>query len=488
MLRASLAGLLFLSVISPSEARDIFVNHEVGCDGLGGLSAEAPLQTIKAALKICGPGDVIHLAKTATPYHEGIEIADNQSGLPGQPITIDGHGATLSGCTLLQVEDWTHLGDGLYRNSNLLPDLFPPDQPVNEALLRRFFFLFNGGMVRMGRNGKGDCPPLPKPADLKASQWTHNKEGFYLKIDPSRELSSERVEYPVLGNGFRTSDGRSEHWLVRNLTVTHFWNDGFNINGSTRHTRFENIEAIECGDDGMSAHADSHIEVDGFISRGNTTGICHVQESHSSSRRLILENNCAFEVLLSGSGVHRISDSVILPNRRVTRVLRLSSEQAGEGKGCRLDMENVLVDGDQLGEAHLEEQSGRLGHEFTVEILGKCQWVGRHLTLRSVGLTSRWPDPGPSKVSLHQSSIGGLLKPEIDLLPQTVWLANENSYDLTRLAVGGNRYSLRQWEEYRKATGQDQKSSWGVATKNASRGVDFSKLPAASEIHASGTK
>jgi len=475
--RTFLAGLLCAILVPASGARDLFVNHEQGSDAKGGLSADAPFQTIKAALKICAPGDVIHLAKTATPYHEGIEIADNQSGLPGQPITIDGHGATLSGCTPLRVEEWTALGDGLYRNSRLLPDIFPSGQPVNEALMRRFFFLFNGRMVRMGRNGKGDCPPLPKPADLKAGEWTHDQDGFCLKIDPSKELAGERVEYPDLGNGLRTSDGRCEHLLIRNLTVTHFYADGFNINGSTLHTRFENIEAIECGDDGMSAHTTSRIEVDGFVSRGNTTGICHVQGSHSSSRRLKLENNCAFEVLLSGSGAHEISDSVILPSRRLTRVVRLSSEQAGEGKGCRLHMENVLVDGDHANEAFDEEKSRRLDHEFAVEILGRCQWSGRRVTLRSVGLTSKWPAPGVSEVGLFQSVMDGQVKPKIDLLDQTIWQANDNSYDLAGIAVGGVLFSPTQWEEYRKATGQDLDSSWGVPNAGKSRGVDFSKLP-----------
>ena len=475
--RPFLLGLLWAILVPTSEARDLFVNHQQGSDLKGGLSADAPFQTIKAAMKICRPGDVIHLAKTATPYHEGIDIADNQSGLPGQPITIDGHGATLSGCSPLRVEEWTKLGDGLYRNGRLLPDIFPSGQPVNEPLLRRFFFLFNGRMVRMGRNGKGDCPPLPKPADLKEGQWTHDQEGFYIKIDPARELPAERVEYPDLGNGLRTSDGRCEHLVVRNLIATHFWNDGFNINGSAQ-MRFENVEAIECGDDGMSAHTTSQIEVDGFVSRGNTTGICHVQGCHSSNRRLVLENNSAFEVLLSGSGVHEISDSVILPSRRLTRVVRLSSEQAEEGKGCRLHMENVLVNGDHSKEIHDEEESRRLEHEFTVEILGKCQWSGHRVTLRSVGLTSKWPAPGVSEVSLFQSIVDGQMKPKIDLLTQTIWQANDNSYDLAGIAVGGIRYTPAQWEEYRTTTGQDQESHWGIPPEAKSRGADSSKLPA----------
>ncbi len=472
------AGLLCLSGFFPSEAKDIYINHELGSDAQGGLTAEAPLQTLKAALMICGPGDVIHLAKTATPYHEGIKIADNQSGLSGQPITIEGHGATLSGSRPLRVEEWTPLGNGLYRSSHLLPDLFPSGQPVNDALMRRFFFLFQGKMVRMGRNGKGDCPPLPRPVDLNAGEWTHDQDGFYLKIDPSMDLAEAQIRYPALGNGFRTSDGQCGHWILRNLTVTHFWNDGFNINGSTRNLRFENVSAIECGDDGMSAHADSRIEVDGFVSRGNTTGICHVQGSHSSSRRLVLENNYAFEALLSGSGVHTISDSVILPNRHLTRVVRLSSEQAAEGQRCQLHMENVLVDGDHFAAAHEKEESRCLGHEFAVEILGKCQWVGRRVTLLSVGITSRWPSPGVSEISLFQSIVGGTVKPRIDLLPQSVWLADDNAYDLANLIVEGNRYAPAEWENYRRSSGQDQLSSWGAAQKSESRGVDFSRLPA----------
>lgn len=444
-------------------ARDLFVNHQIGTDVNSGLREDQPFKTIQHALGLVKPGDTIHLARTDVPYHESIEIRTGLSGTRAKPIIIDGHGATLSGCTTIRPEDWTRVGPGLYRNDRLLPDLFPREKPVNEPLLRRFFFVVNGRINRMGRSGKGDCPPLPKLAALQPGDWTYDEEemAFYLRIDPARTLADERIEYPDLINGVKTSDGQCEHLIIRNLTATHFHNDGFNINGATLHTRFENIQAIECGDDGISAHAASDIEVDGFVSRGNSTGFCHVQGASSSSRNVVLEDNHGFELLVLGRGTHELKQSVIRPNHGQIRVVRVSSEGAEPGKGCTLLMEDVQVEADLAAAAMQQMKQPNPEHELTVEVLGKSDLHARKVTLSSVGLTSRWSSPsGPASVKLFDSVIGGKIKPAIDLLSATTWEADRNNYDLAGLNVSGGRYEQAQWDSYRRASGQDSHSVW----------------------------
>lgn len=460
---ALLFTLVLVLLPSVAGARDLFVNHQIGTDVNSGLREDRPFKTIQHALSLVEPGDIIHLAKTDVPYHESIEIRDGLSGTCAKPIIIDGHGATLSGCTTIRQEDWTRVGPGLYRNDRLLPDLFPQEKPVNEPLLRRFFFVVNGRINRMGRSGKGDCPPLPKPAALQDGDWTYDQEemAFYLRIDPARTLADERIEYPDLINGVKTSDGRCEYIIIRNLTATHFHNDGFNINGATLHTRFENIGAIECGDDGISAHAASDIQVDGFVSRGNSTGFCHVQGASSSSRNVVLEDNHGFEVLVLGWGTHSLKQSVIRPNNGQIRVVRVSSEGAAPGKGCTLLMEDVRVEGDPAAEAMQAVKQRNPEHELTVEVLGKSDLSARKVTLSSVGLTSRWSSPsGPASVKVFDSTIGGKVKPKIDLLPATAWEADGNVYDLSALTVLGGSYDKDQWDSYRRASGQDSRSLW----------------------------
>lgn len=458
--------LLSLLLVPSVCAVDLFVNDQKGKDENSGArdiatGPDGPLKTIKRALEVCKPGDVIHLAKTDTPYHQDIEIRDGLSGTRERPIIIDGHGATLSGCTMIRADEWTHIGGGLYRNDKLLADIFPRVKPVNEPLLWRFFFLFDGKISRMGKSGKSEHPPLPKPGDLRPGEWTYDQDemAFFVKIDASKKLADARIEYPDLINGLKTSDGKCEHIIVRNLTVTHFHNDGFNINGATKHFRLENVQAIECGDDGISAHTDSEIVVDGLISRGNSTGFCHVQGGSSVTRRVELRDNHAFEILLTGWGKHELSECLIRPNNGQVRAVRVTSEGADAGKRCSMRMDRVLIDADGAGESKSRADSNTQKRPM-LEVLGGCDLNLQKVKLTSVDLQTRWPGGGQGSVSIFDSVITGKFPPRIDLLPDTKWEADRNLYRLSDLTVSGKRYEQTGWKDYLKTTGQDAHSVW----------------------------
>jgi hypothetical protein len=162
----------------------------------------------------------------------------------------------------------------------------------------------------MGRSSKGPRPPLPPVEALQPGQWTYVDEetAFYLAIEPGRTLAESRIEAPLFQNGVATT-GSIRHWVIRNLRVARVINDGFNIHGDVADFLFENISATECGDDGMSAHSACSVEVRGFVSKGNSTGICHVQEASSRNTGVILEENHGANLLLLGSGTHEFKES-----------------------------------------------------------------------------------------------------------------------------------------------------------------------------------
>ncbi|MFN2124873.1 MAG: hypothetical protein ACK2UP_15345, partial [Candidatus Promineifilaceae bacterium] len=54
------------------------------------------------------------LAPTETPYREVATFHD-RSGGPGWSITLDGHGATISGADPLDPAAWEQVAGGLYR-------------------------------------------------------------------------------------------------------------------------------------------------------------------------------------------------------------------------------------------------------------------------------------------------------------------------------------------------------------------------------------
>ena len=220
--------------------REIHVNPTTGKDANDGRSA--PVKTIAYAIKLAQPGDTIHLAPAH--YRESAVFA-NKLGEPARPITLDGHGAVLDGAEPLNTADWQMTAPGLYRHDHLLP--------MNPAILMRWFFVFDGRMNHMGRTCKGPSAALKKPDELANGEWTYvpdapitreNKDGkpwdgvpingaFFIKIDPAKSLADYRIEAPLRSAGVQF-DGHCEHIVVRNITSTHVYNDGFNIRGDQR--------------------------------------------------------------------------------------------------------------------------------------------------------------------------------------------------------------------------------------------------------------
>ena len=301
----------------PRPAGNLHVDSVKGDDAWSGLTAarteaDGPLRSISAAVSKAQAGDVIHLAPGV--YREEVKFRD-KAGAPDRPIILEGHGAVISGLAPLQAAAWEPLGGGLYRSREFLFSdgiLVHGAAAANEAYIKRFFLHWEGSMNRMGRCSKGHCPPLPAPAELRPGQWTYvgAEEAFYLKTAPERSLSAEKIEYPRLLNGVSITGDACADLVIRNLTVRHALNDGFSIKSAARGIRFQDVAAMECGDDGMSAHDNARIDVNGFTARGNATGITHVGASRSSNRRLCLTGN-GVNLIVEDNGAHEVRDSTI---------------------------------------------------------------------------------------------------------------------------------------------------------------------------------
>ena len=135
------SAVVILLVCNVVAARDIHVDPDKGNDA----ATEGPLKTIRQAIRIAEPGDTIHLLPMV--YYEYAGFYGKQ-GTAEKPITLDGHGATLEGSDPIDVTQWSEVKPDLYRCENLMPAL-------SDAILQRWFFLWNGKMVHMGRTSKG---------------------------------------------------------------------------------------------------------------------------------------------------------------------------------------------------------------------------------------------------------------------------------------------------------------------------------------------
>jgi hypothetical protein len=319
-------ALLLLLPLSTLPARDIHVGKD------------AP--TIHHAIKMAVAGDTIHLELKVYRDYAGFY---GKKGEPGKPITLDGHGATLEGSDPIDPAKWREVSPGLFANDDLLPGL-------SDAVIGRWFFLFDGKMHHMGRTSKGKQAPLKKPEELQAGEWTFVKDPsrekppskviygtFYLKLTAGQSLAEAKVFAPMRSAGVQMS-GDNAHLVIKNLTATHPYNDGFNIHGDCRDVVFENIRAIECGDDGISAHETAEYRVDGFVSIGNSTGICDTGTAQTSYRNIFLARNVAFDLYFLDDGRYSITNALVFSSAQ--NPFTTTGREKGD---CRLDLDNVLL-------------------------------------------------------------------------------------------------------------------------------------------------
>lgn len=327
MPRRSLLMVISLTAL-PLSARDLFVGKD------------KDVRSIAHAIKLAQPGDTIHLEPKVYHDYAGFYA---KKGEAGKPITLDGHGATLDGSDAIDPGKWREVSPGLFAHDDLIARNDP-------AIVGRWFFLFDGRMQLMGRTSKGRSAPLKKPEELLPNEWTFVKDPsrekppskaiygtFYLKLSPGQSLASANIRAPMRSAGVQMS-GDNAHLVIKNLTATHVYNDGFNIHGDCRACVFENIRAIECGDDGISAHESAQYRVDGFVSIGNSTGICDTGTAQTSYTNLFLAGNVAFDLYFLDEGRYSVKNAVVLSSAQ--NAFTTTGRVQGD---CRLELENVLL-------------------------------------------------------------------------------------------------------------------------------------------------
>jgi len=201
----------------------------------------------------------------------------------------------------------------------------------------------------MGRTSKGIQAPLKQPEELQAGEWTFVKDPsrekppskaiygtFYLKVAAGQKLAEAKIFAPMRSAGVQMS-GDNAHLVIKNLTATHPYNDGFNIHGDCRDVIFENIRAIECGDDGISAHETAEYRVDGFVSIGNSTGICDTVAAKTSYNRVFIADCIGYDLFFLDDGRYRLTNAVIY-----SKAQNPFTVTGREDKRCQLEMDNVL--------------------------------------------------------------------------------------------------------------------------------------------------
>jgi hypothetical protein len=310
----------------------------------------------------------------------------------------------------------------------------------DDALIQRIFFMFAGQVQRMNRTSKGPKADFKNPQDLAPGEWTFHQDtkAFFLRIAEGEKLADAKIEIPMRNSGVRISGSPNEHLVIRNITSTHFWNDGFNIHNHSKDLLFENIRSFENGDDGISAHEACEYEVNGFVAARNSTGVCNIQEAVCKLNNLYLAGNYGMEFGGYEATRYEMRNSVIDASTAAKPIVVMGHTKTNQI--CRLLMENVLV------------YANKSKPPF-IEVAGNGELTARNLTTVNVS----WRVLGSAKV---RSSVIAGAGTVIDCPPGGTWQAEGNLYDITRLSFGGRSYKTANLAAYQQANGQDQHAQW----------------------------
>lgn len=415
---------------SLASAGDITVDPDLGDDAADGVTA--PVRTIRRALRLAKPGDTVHLQPKVYRDYAGFY---NLSGEPGRPITLDGHGATLEGSDPLDPQGWVEVEPGLFRHDELIPQF-------NAAMLGRWFFLFDGKMQLMGRTSKGASEPLKTPESLEPGEWTFVAKpaddpnrllpgSFFIKLAAGQSLASANIAVPVRSAGVQTG-GDNRHLIIRNLTATHPYNDGFNIHGHCEDVLFENIAAIECGDDGISAHETATYTVNGFVSIGNSTGICDTGASRTTYENVFIRDCHGHDLYFLDTGIYSLRH--VLVDSSAWRALAVIGRE--DPQPCRLSMEDVCII--------------RRGDPTDAIITSNCVVEAKRTTLWDMGLQL-----SGGKVHWLESVIGGTRDCKVTICTGANWLPENNRYALSGWDIAGKALDKAGWQSWRQETGLD---------------------------------
>ncbi len=303
-----LLALLFAAGLSAAE---IYVDYEKGTPK-GNGSKENPYPDTRSAASSAKPGDLIRIVKASGPIRGNILI-NKADGTKENPIVVDAGFNTFLGTVPLNADKFTAVGNDVYKTKVPLS--------LSPGFRGRYFLLCQGKRIGMGQSSKTKSEKLKKVEDLQPLEWTieqlpksdSNKNGFlchlYFKVPAGKTLESLGLEEPVpsMDSGI-TIVGKIRHVTVRNAVVKNFWNDGSNFHFDCRGIIVENIAAIECNDDGTSAHETCEVTARNYLVAGCQTGFCHVQQAEFTHENFYITDVLAKDIYLLNTGGNKLKN------------------------------------------------------------------------------------------------------------------------------------------------------------------------------------
>lgn len=278
-LRMSLLVVLVLALGGVSaDAKTIYVDNQSGADRADGLIEKptnefsGPVRTLKRAMQLVRPGDVINIANTGVPYYESISIVGKRlSGTGEESFRIVGNGSVLSGAHAVPETGWQKAGDDLWTL-----------KPWRKG---HYLLVLSGTELTEVRPDSGtQWRELPT---LEVHQWCSFKGQIYYR-SPEREEPHNKP-FAFAGEECGISIYGARDVVIQDLTVQHFRLDGVSVPDLAKNIELRNVKLAENGRAGLRVGGAAVVTV-----RGGT-----------------FEKNLRHSVLVQGLGGAEVVESTL---------------------------------------------------------------------------------------------------------------------------------------------------------------------------------
>ncbi len=241
-----------------------------------------------------------------------------EGGTAAKPAIFDGQGLTIDLGRDVTAHAWRREGELWYSDGKIC-EWAPPDAG-------QFAGLFVDEMpLSIPRDLAGERTAPDKksrcyvaPVALQPGQMGFAVDGsIYFRWPKGKIPGAARLILPPKPGTSAVTIACS-HIIVRNITAKYAANDGFNIHNRWIGIRLENVRAISNADEGISAHDDVEMAVDGAEVAWNGSvagGVTDVNRSTTRYANCRVHDNLGAAFAFEG-GSHRVTDTVIYNQAR----------------------------------------------------------------------------------------------------------------------------------------------------------------------------
>ena len=243
-LRLAILGLLTQLILAAQYASsaELYVNNEIGIDSCNGLSPvvtdqkTGPTRTIRRALELAKPADVVHVAPGSGPYFESLSLVGSRhSGVESLPFTIEARGATISGARRVPPDAWVEIAPGTWRFI-----------PVRKGFAQLFL-----NQQRVPERVQTVDPNSKDIPLLQEHEWCYWKGSILYQQRSGYNSTPSRLplEFAYDSCGITLVD--VEHVLIIGLHVERFRQDGINVHDRARNILLQDVELRDNGRAGL---------------------------------------------------------------------------------------------------------------------------------------------------------------------------------------------------------------------------------------------